>query len=448
MPRLMLLPVVLTVLGVHLAASTPAAALDDAHWLKADAAIDRGIAYLRSTQNEDGSWSPKPGPAITALAVDVMLSQPDIGPDDPAVAKALDYILSQVNDDGSIHSGILANYNTSICLSALVHVRNDPEVASVVANAEAFLKGLQWKEGMTTPDGQVITKDHPYYGGVGYGKHGRPDGSNLQYMLQALHDAGVDCEDPAFVRAVTYINRLQGHESNDMFADQIVQDGGFIYATTINKDHLGVPESKANPELMDAVVAGEDVVVTGLRTYGSMTYAQFKSLIYAQLERDDPRVLAVRDWISKNWDLDRNPGMPVNEETLSHLQGLYYYYMTMSRALDAWGTQNVTVGTSSSATILAGPQAPLEKVTAAMEQLKAEGITQVGMQTAEDAGESVTVQRNQGARSVDWENELVAKLVSLQREDGSWVNDADRWYEGDANLVTGYALQALRHAMR
>jgi len=444
----LLLPLLLTVLGVSLLTPRPAAALDDAHWLMADQAIDRGIAFLRSTQNEDGSWSPEPGPAITALVVDVMLTEPDIDADDPTVAKGLKYILSKVNDDGSIHSGILANYNTSICLSALVHVRDDPEVASAVANAEAFLKGLQWKEGMQTPEGETITKDHPYYGGVGYGGSGRPDGSNMQYMIQAMYDAGVDCQEPVFQRALVYINRLQGHESNDMFADQIVNDGGFIYATTISKDHVGVPESKANPQLMAKVKDGEDVEVTGLRTYGSMTYAQFKSMIYAQLDRNDPRVKAVRQWISNNWTLEQNPGMPVNEQTLSHLQGLYYYYMSMSRALDAWGTQHVTVGAEPSAVITAGPQAPYDQVVAAMQTLRDEGITEVSVQTADDAGEAVSIERRRGGKMVDWENELVAKLVSLQKDDGSWTNKAERWYEGDPNLATAYALIALQAAIR
>ena len=76
-----------------LAAAPRAYALDDAHWRKANDAIERGIAYLRTTQGADGSWSPQPGPAITALAIAPMLDRPDITADDPAVAKALAYIL-------------------------------------------------------------------------------------------------------------------------------------------------------------------------------------------------------------------------------------------------------------------------------------------------------------------------------------------------------------------
>jgi len=43
----------------------------------------------------------------------------------------------------------------------------------------------------------------------------------------------------------------------------------------------------------------------------------------------------------------------------------------------------------------------------------------------------------------NWAQDLSAKLVSLQKKDGSWTNEADRWLEGDANLITAYALTAL-----
>ncbi|MBL8828446.1 MAG: hypothetical protein JNM18_15800, partial [Planctomycetaceae bacterium] len=42
--------------------------------------------------------------------------------------------------------------------------------------------------------------------------------------------------------------------------------------------------------------------------------------------------------------------------------------------------------------------------------------------------------------------ELSAELVKRQREDGSWTNDNARWMEGDANLVTAYALLALSYS--
>lgn len=365
-------------------------AIDDAHQRRAVQAIQRGIDHLRSTQNPDGSWTPQPGPAITAMAIRAMLLRPDIDANDPAVSKGLAFIMSKVKPDGGIHDGFLENYNTAICLSALSLVKGRPDVAAAVTKAQAYLRGLQWHN-QTDPAGKVVDESHPFYGGAGYGNHGRPDMSNTQIMLEGLYDSGLDCNDPAFQRAIAFISKCQGIKENKTFGDKIVNDGGFIYATSIDKDHIGIPQSMANPEMIDEAKAGRPV--SGLRTYGSMTYAGFKSYLYANLDRDDPRVTAAYDWIRTNYTLDHNPGLPDQMK----MQGYFYYLVTFSRALDAWGSTLLT--------------------------------TTDGTQR-------------------DWANDLIDKLTSMQREDGSWTNDADRWMEGDANLVTGYALSALHHAMR
>ncbi len=384
-------PLARRIVLILLLLASPALALDDAHWHRGVKSIERGIAYLRTTQNADGSWSPQPGgPAVTAMIVAAMLDQPDISPEDPQVAKAIDYILARQKPDGSIHDGILDNYNTSICLMALARVNYRPDVAEAIRRAQRFLKGIQWVD-QEDPQGRPIDAAHPFYGGVGYGSHGRPDLSNTQMMLEALHQSGIDCNDPAFTRAMVFITRCQGTAGNDLFADEIVRDGGFIYATSIDKDHIGVPQSMASPELKDEALAGR--AVSGLRTYGSMTYAGFKSYLYANLDRDDPRVVDALHWIRANYALDRNPGMP---DPIAR-QGHFYYLTTFAKALDAWRASTITT---------------------------ADGQVR------------------------DWANDLVAQLAVLQQEDGSWVNDQDRWMEGDKNLTTAYALTALNAVIR
>ncbi|MEM6552914.1 MAG: prenyltransferase/squalene oxidase repeat-containing protein [Planctomycetota bacterium] len=389
-PRLTALATGLALL-LATAAAPPAAALDAEHRAKAQAAIDRGIAYLLEQQNPDGSWSPQPGPAITGLALRVLLQQPDIGPDHPAVAKATRYILDRVQPDGSITDGILNNYNTAISLSALALLDGNPEAAEAIKNGQQYLISIQWKEGMTDPKGNPVTKDHPYYGGAGYGGSGRPDMSNTGFMLQALRDTGMDCNDPAFVRAMTFIQRCQGLPTNDLHGDKITHDGGFIYATSINKDHIGVAESKASPDQMDEAKLGKPV--SGLRTYGSVTYIGFKSYLYRNLDRDDPLVTATYDWIRSNWTLDRNPGMPPDIDQ----QGLYYMYMMLGRGLAAFG--------------------------------------------------QTYIDHPDGTRT-DWANALIAALAERQSADGSWTNPAERWMEGNPHLVTAYCLTALIEAIQ
>ncbi len=381
--------VLLAVVTILIGLTHSAYALDADHEAKARAAIERGVAYLKSTQGEDGSWTPQPGPAITAMAVTSMVNSGLVPTDDPRIENALAYILSHVQGDGGIHAGILGNYNTAICLTALDLFRDRPGMEQTIKNAQDYLRGIQW-DGQTDPNGKAVDESHPFFGGAGYGDHGRPDMSNTQMMLQGLYDSGLDCKDPAFTRAIVFIGRCQGIESNQLLGELIENDGGFIYSTSINKDLIGVPESKANPDEMDEALQGTPV--SGLRAYGSMTYAGFKSYLYAQLDRNDPRVVAALGWIGRNYTLDQNPGLP---ENMKH-QGLYYYYMTFARTLDAYGETTLPT---------------------------ADGVHH------------------------DWANDLIDALVSRQQADGSWTNDADRWMEGDPNLVTCYALIALEAAV-
>lgn len=44
----------------------------------------------------------------------------------------------------------------------------------------------------------------------------------------------------------------------------------------------------------------------------------------------------------------------------------------------------------------------------------------------------------------DWKAELAAKLISLQKPDGSWANDNNRFWESDPILCTSFAMLTLR----
>ena len=47
-----------------------------------------------------------------------------------------------------------------------------------------------------------------------------------------------------------------------------------------------------------------------------MTYAGLKSMIYAGVKHDDPRVKAAYEWIQKHYTLDENPGMGAQRPVL------------------------------------------------------------------------------------------------------------------------------------
>ena len=389
--------VLVVLLAALLAPRLSFAAPDDARVKKAQEAIAKGIEALRKSQAEDGSWSAKPGPAITAMAARVMLQDPRVKRDDPQLRKAIAYVLSKSHADGSVHDGKIENYNTAIALSMMASLNDEPGMKDRIKKAEDFLRDKQWSN-QTDPQGKVVDESHPFYGGAGYGgTHGRPDMSNTNMLLDAFYDAGVDCNDPVFQRAVVFVGKCQASDTNKApYREKLSNDGGMIYATSINKDKIGVPETKAGEDIFDGP-NGEKV--SKLRSYGSVSYAGLKTYVYAQLDKKDPRVVDVWRYITRNYSVDVNPGFVDDPKTPGdERQSSYYYYMlTMSRALKAWGEDEITL---------------------------ADGTKR------------------------KWANDVIDKIVSLQKPDGTWTNTVDLWYEGDPNLVTCYAIIALQHAMK
>jgi squalene-hopene/tetraprenyl-beta-curcumene cyclase len=364
--------------------------LDAATKERGRAVVDRAIEYLRANQDESGGWSHNPQgpnfPAVTGLVVNAMLLDPRIDSSDASVKQGLDYILSFAKDDGSIHDGILPTYNTSICVSALSRARTH-RADSTLASGIAFLRTVQYHNdhsgGIEAPDfTEPIPESHPYFGGVGYGRHGRPDMSNMSFFLQAMHDAEVSTEDPAFKRALAFLSRVQmNDDTNDMpFADASNQ-GGFIYATVPNAESIDGLAGQSMAGTIEEQAEGG--TITRLRCYGSMTYAGFKSLVYADLAPDDPRILAAWRWIENNYSLSENPGLGD--------QGYYYFLCAMSRSLDAYGMDKV--------------------------------------------GDH------------DWRVDLVDTLEQLQLDDGSFTVKHERWMENNPVLITAFALTALQHAV-
>ncbi len=357
-------------------AAEPQAVLEPPAFSKARSAIERGLAYLVASQSEDGGWQAfdQSHPAITALVVKALAQDKDHGPNHAAVRRGREFVLRFAQPDGGIYvpDEGQRNYHTSVALMALAAMK-DPALTETIRKAQQFLRELQWD------DGEGHEASSTWFGGQGYGKHKRPDLSNTQLMLEALRESGLAPDDPVYRKALVFVSRCQMlAKNNDQPFATGSTDGGFVY-TPANGG-----ESMAGTEMVNGRPR--------LRGYGSMTYAGFKSMLYANLDRNDPRVRAAFEWIRRYYTLDHNPNMPDQQSE----QGLYYYYYVFARALHAWSEE----------TVLDSRSAPRR-----------------------------------------WREELCAKLVSLQRDDGSWVNEQDRWYEGNPHLVTAYAILALQTAL-
>ena len=270
------------------------------------AVADKAVAYLKTTQKEDGSFSPKiAGPGVSALVAAALLRN-GYGVQDPVVAKTLKYLEGQVQKDGGIYNKILANYTTSVALMAFAEANQGGKYDAVLKNGRDFLKGIQHQG----------DDSEPTHGGFSYDGKKKPDLSNTGFSVDALIAAGVSKDDPAIQKALKFISRTQnipGEFNDQPFAKKAGEDdlGGFVY----------------NP------LAGADdksrTAAGGLRSYGAMTYTGLKSFLYAGVSKDDPRVKAAIGWVRRHYTLEENPGMGK--------AGLYYYYHTFGKAMTALG---------------------------------------------------------------------------------------------------------------
>ena len=345
--------------------------------LEVENAIGKGLTWLAARQKPEGYWGQQEYPALTALVLTGFQGDQSgfyKRKYEQAITKGYGYLLTNVKPDGGIYGKELTNYNTSISMMALL-MANRPEYQPVIKNARKYIIGLQ------DDFGEKGMGDDPLDGGIGYGgtyKHS--DLANTTFALEALHysrylksDVAGDAEakDLNWKAAVQFLSRTQnlpGSNDQKWASDDPDNKGGFVYFPD---------ESKAGEvKLPDGKVA--------LRSYGSMSYAGLLSYIYAQLDRNDPRVKAVYDWLSRHYTLDENPGMGKD--------GLYYYYHTMAKALSVYGVDNLTL---------------------------------------------------KSGKSVNWRRDLAKKLIDLQNGDGFWANANGRWWEKDPGLVTAYAVITL-----
>jgi len=340
-------------------------------------AIGRGLTWLASKQNPGGWWSQPEYPALTALVLTSFQGDPSDfykKKYSQNIQLGYAYLLKVVKPDGGIYESGLANYNTSVCMMAL-YIANRPEYEKIIKNARNFLVGLQDEES------KKGTGEAPVGGGIGYGgTYPHSDLSNTTFALEALYytrylekEVGGDSEIKKlnWQAAIKFISRCQnlpGYNDQNWASDDPENKGGFVYFPGDSKaGEVKRPNGKV-----------------ALRSYGSMSYAGLLSYIYAQLNKEDPRVKAVYDWLQRNYTLDENPGMG--------LDGLYYYYHTMAKALHLYGANAIIL---------------------------------------------------KNGQEINWRRDLAKRLFDKQKPDGFWINESGRWWQNDPVLVTSFAVITL-----
>ncbi len=291
--------------------------------------------------------------------------------DNPTVAKGLKYLESKVQKDGGVYTMGLSNYMTCLAIMTFKEANAGGKYDKVIEGAKKYVQTLQFADGLTEKDAS--------FGGAGYdkpGPKGRPDMSNTHFMVEALLAAGVSKDDPSIKRALTYISRSQNLKSefNDQpFAAKAgdADKGGFVYNLAADpKGDKGTPEG-------------------GLRSEGGMTYAGLKSFLYAGVGKDDKRVKAAIEWVRKHYTVTENPGQKDS--------GLYYYYHTFAKAMDALGEDPF---------------------------VDAKGVKH------------------------DWRQELFDELKKRQKENGSWANSNPAFMEQLPELATAFAVLSIAYTKK
>ena len=337
--------------------------------------VDKALAYLKSTQAADGSWSRDNSPGVTGVVLTGLLRtgrstarRRDAGESAQVHRELINPKAGHIA--GKDPKAQLQNYVTSVNVMALPAANRPDKYKAVIGDAAKFLKKLQWDEG------EGKTPDDDFYGGAGYDSKSRPDLSNTQFFLDALKAAGVPQDDPAYKKALIVRQPLPEPQER-------VQRPAVGRQDQRRQLHLHRGRRRRRPRRDDPPTAP------------------------ARLRQHDLRRHQEHDL------LRRVEGRPADEE---------------GARLDARRTTRWTPT----------PACRRHSRSAACT------TTTTRWPSAWTCWAWTSSPTPTGVKH-DWRADITAALAKRQQPDGSWVNETDRWMEGDPNLVTGYALMALSH---
>lgn len=348
-------------------------------------AFDKGLSWMIQKQLPSGSFpdlEDKDDVAFTAMTLIILggTSESSRLKYKDSLDKGLSYLISRVQENGSIMDASKVPsfdiYKTSLGIVALktnLPYRSDDEkkkLEGIISGAIAYLQKSQYGPESSDKD----------MGGWGYKEGGtekmpNPNLSTTSYVIDALYKAGLEKDSETYKRAVDFLMKIQ--DSSEYNKYRVTGNtGGFSYSPV---------ESKA----------GEETTQDGkklLKPYGSMTYAGLLSFIYAYVDKNDPRVQSAYNWIRSKYTLEENPGLRTDAQPNLGKQGLFYYYHTFAKALDAYGEKKI-----------------------------------------------ITTDNKEHL----WAEDLATKLISTQTKDGFWTNEVSRWWEDFPILATSYSLMSL-----
>lgn len=299
-----------------------------------NAAIDKGVAHLRTLQKPDGDYEPYGDQQLgtTALCVYTLLSC-GVPVTDPAVEKALALVFA---------SKPTRTYEQGVSLMAVERAYTPPEEIADPRRGESHSSPRELppeRRAWCERTAAALESGCTAPGTWGYPNAGndlnRSDSSNTQYAvlgLQAASRLGIAVKESTWLGVVRNFGQVREGDG-PKGAVSILRAG---HAVTEQPEVTNVPR-----------VLGFRYRPNERRVWGSMTCAGIASLaivrdelrrskrLPAKLEGDiDASIVSAWAWLDTNWATDRNPGRPSRD-------WYYYFLYCLERAAILDGVQRV-----------------------------------------------------------------------------------------------------------
>lgn len=244
-------------------------------------AMDLGVEFLKRNQRPNGTWPSGlwPEGGITALCTLALLNA-GVGPDDPQVAQALQYL-----------RGLEPDWTYAIALQTMVFCAAEPR-----KDARLILRNVRWLESTQIRSGENK-------GAWNYGRGAGPgDNSNSQFAVLALYEAeraGISVSEQTWRLALDYWERAQNG------------DGSWGYLN-------GRPG--ASGSMTTAGIAS--LVMCADRLYNPDVEIVGNRIRCCQPQQKDTRVELGLRWLGNVFTVRSNPGQPGGVYLLYYLYGL------------------------------------------------------------------------------------------------------------------------------
>jgi hypothetical protein len=264
-------------------------------------ALALGVRYLKSSQHANGTWSNYPGQegGITALCTLALLNAGE-NPQEEHVKKALDYLRE-----------LRPTTTYVVSLQTMVLCRATP-----AADQDVIGRNVDWLEETQLKNNPTDRKGGWSYGTMPSERPGAGDGSNSQFAMLALYEAGRAAESGQI--KVTIHRETWERIHHYWMINQRDEDGAWGYYKPM--DGTG---SMTCAGIAGLVISGDVLHEPDAKVTGDQIDACFRAP-----SEDQDRIDRGIDWLRRHFTVQANPPSSPSGSRLWH----YYYLYGLERA--------------------------------------------------------------------------------------------------------------------